>query len=239
MEGMAAKMADVVRRTISRGGKVLIPAFSLGRTQVVVHYLRHWMADGTLPRLPIYVDSPLAAEIDLVYEEHADHLLPRATPEGTARAAVPVEFLADAEEARRVTAQPDPCVIVASGGMCDGGRILSHLKHHIDDPRSTVVLVSYQSPHSVGARLLEHRPTVRFHGRTWNKWVEVVQINGFSGHADQDDFEALLGPAVGKTGRVRLVHGEPDQSEALAGRLRRLGFADVEVPERAAVVKVA
>jgi metallo-beta-lactamase family protein len=233
LEGMAARMADVVRRTVARGGKVLIPAFSLGRTQVVVHYLRHWMAAGALPRLPIYVDSPLAAEIGMVYEEYADHLQePEAEP-------VPVEFILDADEARRITSRPDPCVIVASGGMCDGGRILHHLKHHVDDPRSTVVLVSYQAPHSVGARLLEARPTVRFHGRTWNKWVEVTELNGFSGHADQDDFEALLGPACGATGRVRLVHGEPEQSEALARRLRRLGFADVDVPEREAVVKVA
>jgi metallo-beta-lactamase family protein len=138
-----------------------------------------------------------------------------------------------------VTSRPEPCIIVASGGMCDGGRILHHLKHHVDDPRSTVVLVSYQAPHSVGARLLEPRPTVRFHGRTWNKWVDVVSLNGFSGHADQDDFEALLGPAAGMTGRVRLVHGEPEQSEALAARLRRLGFADVEVPQRNEAVKVA
>jgi metallo-beta-lactamase family protein len=233
LEGMAAKMADVVRRTVARGGKVLIPAFSLGRTQVVVHYLRQWMAEGTLPRLPVYVDSPLATEIALVYEEYADHLLESETNR------VPVEFITDADEARQITMQPDPCVIVASGGMCDGGRILHHLKHHIDDPRSTVVLVSYQAPHSVGARLLEHRPTVRFHGRNWNKWIEVVELNGFSGHADQDDFEVLLGPAVATTGRVRLVHGEPAQSEALASRLRRLGFADVDVPQREEVVKVA
>ena len=233
LEGMAAKMADVVRRTVARGGKVLIPAFSLGRTQVVVHYLRRWMADGTLPRLPIYVDSPLATEIGLVYEEYAGHL------QESESGPVPVEFLADADEARQVSARPDPCVIVASGGMCDGGRILSHLKHHIDDPRTTVVLVSYQAPHSLGARLLEQRPTVRFHGRTWNKWIDGVEVNGFSGHADQADFEALLGPAAGATGRVRLVHGEPAQSEALARRLRQLGFGDVEVPEREAVVKVA
>jgi metallo-beta-lactamase family protein len=233
LEGMGAKMADVVRRTVARGGKVLIPAFSLGRTQVVVHYLRRWMAEGTLPRLPIYVDSPLAAEIGLVYDEYAGHL--QAHGDET----VPVQFIETADDARLVTTHPDPCVIVASGGMCEGGRILHHLKHHIDDPRATVVLVSYQAPHSMGARLLERGPTVRFHGRSWNKWVDVVQLNGFSGHADQEDFEALLGPAAGATGRVRLVHGEPAQSEALAGGLRRLGFADVAVPDREEVVKVA
>src|SRR5262249_10163809 len=123
--------------------------------------------------------------------------------------------------------------------MCDGGRIMQHLRHQVDDPRSSVVLVSYQAPHTVGSRLLEKRPTVRFHGRNWNKWVEVVELNGFSGHADQNDFEALLGPAAGSTGGVRLVHGEPEQAEALAARLRQQGFADVGVPALGEMVSAA
>jgi metallo-beta-lactamase family protein len=114
-----------------------------------------------------------------------------------------------------------------------------HLKHHIDDPRTTIILVSYQAPGSLGAQLLERRPTVRFHGRTWNKWADVVELNGFSGHADQEDFRALLGSAAGTTGRVRLVHGEVAQSEALAQMLRGMGFSDVGVPQREEMVNVA
>jgi metallo-beta-lactamase family protein len=231
-EGMAAKMSDAVRRTVGRGGKVLIPAFSLGRTQIVLYYLRRWMADGVLPRLPIYVDSPLAADILLVYDDYPGSLYPESDE-------APAEFLLAQEEARRRSEQRDPCVIVASGGMCEGGRIVHHLRQHIDDPRSTVVLVSYQAPHSLGAQMLERRPTVRFHGRTWNKWAEVVELNGFSGHADQEDFRSLLGCAVGLTGRVRLVHGEVAQSEALAKTLTSMGFADVGVPQREEVVQVA
>jgi metallo-beta-lactamase family protein len=230
--GMAAKMSDAIRRTAARGGKVLIPAFSLGRTQIVIHYLRRWMADGVLPRLPIYVDSPLAAEISLVYDEYPNSFHPDAND-------VPIEFLENQDEAQSRSMQRDPCVIVASGGMCEGGRIGHHLRHHIDDPRSTVVLVSYQAPTSLGAQLLERRPTVRFHGRTWNKWAEVVELNGFSGHADQEDFRALLGSAVGLTGRVRLVHGEVAQSEALAKSLAGMGFTDVGVPGREESVQVA
>jgi metallo-beta-lactamase family protein len=226
--GMAEKLSAVVSRTADRGGKVLIPAFSLGRTQVVAHYLGRWMREGVLPELPAYVDSPLAAQIADVYEAHAGCL--------GVQSAGGVEYLGDPEEAEEVSRQREPCVIVASGGMCEGGRIVRHLRRHVDDPRSAVVLVSYQAPHSVGARLLERRPTVRFHGRTWNKWVDVVELNGFSGHADQDDFRALLGPAAGETGRVRLVHGEVEQSEALAAALRHAGFADVAVPERGEAV---
>jgi metallo-beta-lactamase family protein len=232
VESMAAKMSDVVRRTAARGGKVLIPAFSLGRTQIVLYYLRRWMADGVLPRLPICVDSPLAADISLIYDEYPDEM-------HAADHDVPVDFLLTQEEARARSKQRDPCVIVASGGMCEGGRIVHHLKHHLDDPRSAIVLVSYQAPQSVGAQLLERRPTVRFHGKTWNKWAEVVELNGFSGHADQNDFRALLGSAVGLTGRVRLVHGEVSQMQALAQALDGMGFSDVSAPQREEVVNVA
>jgi metallo-beta-lactamase family protein len=255
-EMMAQKVSDVVRRTVARGGRVLIPAFSLGRTQVVLHYLRQWMRDGVLPDLPLYVDSPLAAEISHVYARYR-HLL-AATPAngaghvetGSARPPLPngvngaacrngdgadgppVHYVASHDESRELAAGMGPCVVIASGGMCEGGRIMPHLKHHLDDPRSSVLLVSYQAPHTIGAQLLEQRPTVRFHGRRWNKWAEVVHINGFSGHADHNDFLALLGPAAAETRRVRLVHGELPQAEALAGALRAHGFADVAVPER-------
>jgi metallo-beta-lactamase family protein len=232
-EGMAAKMSDVVRRTLARGGKVLIPAFSLGRTQIVLHYLQRWMADGVLPRLPIHVDSPLAAEISQVYDEYPASLHPDTNDE------TPADFLLSQEESRQRSTQQDPCIIVASGGMCDGGRIMHHLRHHIDDPRSSIVLVSYQAPQSLGAQILERRPTVSFHGRKWNKWAEVVEVNGFSGHADQNDFQVLFGSAVGLTGRIRLVHGEVTQSEALAKTLGAMGFADVGVPRREEFVNVA
>jgi metallo-beta-lactamase family protein len=95
-----------------------------------------------------------------------------------------------------------------------------------------VVLVNYQAPHTPGRQLLERGPTVRFHGRKWNKWADVVYLPGFSGHADHNDLLALLGPLAGQTARVRLVHGEPEQAEALARDLRQRGFFDVEIPER-------
>jgi metallo-beta-lactamase family protein len=114
--------------------------------------------------------------------------------------------------------------------MCEGGRILRHLKANIDDPRSSVVLVSYQAPNSLGRRLLEPRPTVRFHGREWNLWADVIDLHGFSGHADRNDFLDFLGPLAGRTKHVRLVHGEPAQAEALAEALRQRGFGDVGIP---------
>jgi metallo-beta-lactamase family protein len=231
---MAAKLSEVVRQTLARGGKVLIPAFSLGRTQLVVHFLQRWMKDGTLPVLPIWVDSPLAGRIAEVYGRYAASF---RVVNGSD--VPPARYLFDRDDARSVSMRREPCVIVASGGMCEGGRIMQHLKHHLDDPRCAIVLVSYQAPHTVGHQLLEKRPTVRFHGKTWNKWATVVELNGFSGHADREDFVALLDAAVGSTGRVRLVHGEPAQSEALAQTLREHGFRDVAAARREECVRVA
>jgi metallo-beta-lactamase family protein len=230
---MAERMTQAVIRTRERGGKVLIPAFSLGRTQIVLHYLQRWMRAGLVPKLPLYVDSPLAADISKVYKQHENELAGDLVDDP------PVHYLDTPEESRAVTKDAKSCIIIASGGMCEGGRIVQHLKHHLDDPRSTIVLVSYQAPGSMGSRLLEKRPSVRFMGRNWNKWVEVVELNGFSGHADREDFLALLGPAAATTGRVRLVHGDPEQALALAKTLRERGFADVEVPHREDVVSVA
>jgi metallo-beta-lactamase family protein len=234
IDAMADTLARVIERSADEGGVVLIPAFSLGRTQLVVHYLQRWVNSGRLPRLPIFVDSPLAADIADV---HACY--PESFPEplsGTEQRGSPVHYVRSPQESDELAEQPGPCVIVASGGMCDGGRIVKHLRRHIDDPRASLVLVSYQAPDSLGRKLLERKPKVRFHGRNWNKWIDVVEVNGFSGHADRDDFLAYLGPLAERTGKVRLVHGEPEQAWALADRLCEAGFADVDVPAREEVV---
>jgi metallo-beta-lactamase family protein len=130
-------------------------------------------------------------------------------------------------------------VIVAAGGMCEGGRIVQHLKHHIDDPRCSIVLVNYQAPHTPGRQLLQRGPTVRFHGRKWNKWADVVYLAGFSGHADHDDLLACLAPLAGTVPQVCLVHGEVEQATALAKALRAEGFARVSVPRRGETVSLA
>jgi metallo-beta-lactamase family protein len=234
MEQTAVKMGEVVRRTLARGGKVLIPAFSLGRTQIVVHYLRCWMRDGLLPQTPIYVDSPLAADIAEVYDRYSD-VIEQAEGPGTPE----ITYVRTAEDSKALSESSDSCIVVASGGMCDGGRILTYLRQYIDDPRATIVLVSYQATHSLGAKLLEKGPTVRFHGHVWNKWAEVVELKGFSGHADQNDFMALLGASVGQTRQVRLVHGEPEQAAALAKSLREHGFTDVKAAHLKEIAEVA
>jgi len=182
-----------------------------------------------MPRMPIYIDSPLAGKIADVYRSYSDFLTPEVDE-------VSCEWLESDDDAWYRSTQREPSIIVASGGMCEGGRIMQHLRLHVDDPRSTIVLVSYQAPDSLGAQLLSPIPKVRFHGQIWNKWIHVAEVNGFSGHADENDFEYLLSAAVDNTGSVRLVHGDPKQMAALTHQLQGMGFSDVKAPYRNEVV---
>ena len=241
LERIKEALAVVVKRTAARGGKVLIPAFTLGRTQTVVSCLRGLMRDGLAPEMRVVIDSPLAAEIADAYRRHPeclDAVSRRRLAAGDDPLDGGVEYARTAEESRELAERKGSFVVVAAGAMCDGGRIVRHLKENIDDPRCTIVLVSYQAPDSLGRRLLEPKPRVRFHGRDWNLWAEVVDLNGFSGHADRDEFLGMLGPLAGRAKRVCLVHGEPEQAEALAQALRARGFADVAVPRPGETVEV-
>jgi metallo-beta-lactamase family protein len=180
----------------------------------------------------IFVDSPLATEITSVYRRHPDLLPPHVTEAEAFLGGPHVHYVRDRDASLALAERTKPYIVVAASGMCDAGRILHHLKRSVDDPRASVILVSYQAPHTVGHRLMELGPTIQIGRRTFNKWADVHYLNGFSGHADHADFLALLGPLAGQVGKARLVHGEPDSAAALADGLRGLGFQDVAVPGR-------
>lgn len=229
LEQIAKTMTSVIRRTIARGGKVLIPAFSLGRTQLITYYLQVWMREGRIPEVPIFIDSPLAVDLAEVHRRYAGHLI----GEAACLLREPVEMVHYAstyDESQELAGRRGPCIVIAASGMCEGGRILRHLKENIDDPRASILLVSYQAPGTIGNRLLEPKRTLRFHGRDWNFWAEVVNVQGLSGHADQNDLLSLLAPLAHCAGQVALVHGEVDRAELLASALREQGFARVAIP---------
>jgi metallo-beta-lactamase family protein len=227
------KMYDAINRTIDRGGKVFIPAFSLGRTQTIIHFLQEGVLSRRIQRVPIYVDSPLAADITEVYYMHPECLTKESRTkmkeDGILGGEV-VTYIREFEESLRLTSRAEPMIVLASSGMCDAGRIVHHLKRHIDDPRCTVILVSFQAPGTTGRKLMDKGPTIRLLGKDCNKWLEVVHLDGFSAHADRDDFLAYLQPLAGKVKSTRLIHGEREQAEALADTLREMGYDDVAVP---------
>jgi len=236
-------LGDVARKTAERGGKVLIPAFSLGRTQTVVFFLHQLMNAGRLPDLPIFVDSPLAVNATEVFRLHPECFdeqtvqLLEDDPDlfGQQR----IRYVRSVEESKQLNSRHDPCIIIAASGMCESGRILHHLKNNIEDPRHTVLIIGFQAPHTLGRQLVERRPEVRILNRTLKPRAEVVVLSGFSSHADQNDFRAFLGPLAGQAKRVCLVHGEMDRAEALARDLRQQGFAEVLIPDRGQTVKLS
>ena len=242
MADTAALLGEVVRRTIDRGGKLLIPAFSLGRTQTIVLFLHELIRAGKLPDVQVFVDSPLASEATAVFRMHPE-CFDEATLELLDRdpdlfGGQRIQYVRSTEDSKKLNARPGPAVIISASGMCEAGRILHHLKHNIADPRTTVLLAGYQAPETLGRRLAEHRPEVKIFDQMIPLRAEVVMGSGFSSHAGHDDLVAYLSPLVGKAKKVCLVHGEPESSEALAVSLREKGFTDVTVPDRGDVVEV-
>ena len=236
VEETAERLGQVVRETARRGGKVIVPAFSVGRTQTVVYFLHQLRSAGQLPDLPIYVDSPMAVRATEVFRAHPECfseqtlrlLHEHPDPFGESH----VRYVDKVHESIALNAESGPCVIVSASGMCEGGRVLHHLKHNIEDPRSTILIAGYQAANTLGRRLVERRAEVRILGRMFPLKAEVVVLNGLSSHADHDGLLRSLKPLCGTGRQVRLVHGEPERAEALANGLRGLGFADVAIPER-------
>ena len=236
LDDLAGALSELIEKTINDEGKVIIPAFSLGRAQIVVHYLQKWIHDGRVPKVPLYVDSPLVARIVEVYEKFP-HLLSEDSrailhPEAVENGYHPVQYVCSWDESRALGDSNEPCVVVASGGMLDSGRALYHLQKCVDDPRCSIALVSYQAPYSLGWRLLQPGPTVFFLGKMWNKWANVRGLSGFSGHADRNDFQTALAPIAGQVHSAQLIHGELEQAEALAQDMRHMGFRHVNIPAR-------
>src|SRR5213079_1324463 len=184
------------------GGQLLIPAFSVGRTQTIVYFLHQLMSAGRLPDIPIYVDSPMAVRATEVFKAHPEcfdeetHGLLATQPDlfGEQR----IHYVEKVHDSIALNGRPGPSIIISASGMCEAGRILHHLKHNIEDPRSTILIVGYQAEHTLGRRLVERRPEVRILGRTFPVKAEVVVLNGLSSHADHGDLLRSLGPLVGK-----------------------------------------
>jgi metallo-beta-lactamase family protein len=236
VEETAERLGEVVRQTAERGGKLIIPAFSVGRTQTVVYFLHQLINAGRLPDVPIYVDSPMAARATEVFRSHPECFneatleLLREHPELFGEEHI--HYVDKVHESIALNGQPGPAVIISASGMCEAGRVLHHLKHNIENPRSTILIVGYQAPDTLGHRLVERRPEVRILGRMFAVKAEVVVLNGLSSHADHNDLLRDLGPLAGTARQVRLVHAEPARAEALAAALRPAGFADVAIPDR-------
>jgi len=237
VERMEPELLEVVERTVKRGGKVLIPSFALERAQEVVFALARLRRAGKLPKIPVYVDSPLTVKITEVFKLHPD-CYDREVFDLLHKGGSPFEFpglryVSAVEDSMRVTAEQGPAIILSASGMCEGGRILHHLKALLTHPRNTVMFVGFQAQHTLGRRLVEQREEVRVFGMRIPRRAEVVSLAGFSAHADRDELLEFA-EAVRSRGKLRnvvLVHGDPDAQDSLAEELGDRGFPEVFVPE--------
>lgn len=229
-------LEKVVNRTSQRGGKVIIPAFAVGRTQEIVYALDQLWNEDRLPPIPVYVDSPLAVNATGVYLAHPevfdrellDYMRTDDDPLGFER----LTYIREAKHSKALNDTRLPMVIISASGMAEAGRILHHLKNNIEDSRNTVMIVGYCADHTLGKKIVDRLPEVRIFGDTYKLRAEVVVMNSYSAHAD----EPGLLDFVGKLDRERLqriflVHGAPDRQDAFKAALEEEGYNNIAIPD--------
>jgi metallo-beta-lactamase family protein len=244
IEQMQDELHEVITQTIERGGKVIVPSFALERAQEVIYALKQLRAQGRLPDVPVYVDSPLTVKLTDVFRIHPDCFDDEARNvliEGDS----PFDFdglryVSSVEDSKAIDLRDEPCVVISASGMCEFGRVVHHLVASIESRKNTVLIVGFQAQHTLGRRLVELQPRVRIFGVERERHAEVVVLNGFSAHAGQDDLlryaEAVR--AAGPLRQVALVHGEDEPRNTLKALLEERGFPSVHTPIRGDRIEV-
>ena len=217
-------LAGVIRETASRGGVVLIPAFAIDRTQEILYFLRELATEGSIPAIPIYLDSPMARQATATYRQAArehDAEMRELVTEGVDPLSPPnFTEIGRVDESKHLNSTEGPAVIISASGMATGGRILHHLRHRVSDPRNTVLFVGYQAAGTRGRRLLEGEPEVKIFGDMVPVRAQIRSISSLSAHADVDELTIWASRAAQTPRTVFVTHGEPDSSRALAEHFR-------------------
>lgn len=230
------KLVQVVDRIVKTKGKLIIPAFSLGRTQEVVYILHHLTDSGLIPRIPIYVDSPLATRLTGVFRKfRADYDI-ESRLDFPRKGDVPLAFrnlkyTQNRDESIALNNRPGPLIIISASGMAEAGRVLHHLKHTLRSGNNTVLFTGYQAAHTLGRKLLEGRSPVRVYGRLYRVNAQIETLNELSAHADGPQLVDYITHCKGLE-RVFLVHGEGDRAQELKKLILEKADLDVVVPQR-------
>jgi metallo-beta-lactamase family protein len=228
------QLGKVIRDTVARRGKVIIPAFSVGRTQVIVYYLHQLISEELIEPIPIYVDSPLAVNATEVFRMHQELFDKRAREflrqSGDILGSDYCTYVRDVEDSKAINKNPKPCVIISASGMCEAGRIRHHLKNNVGNGRNTVLIVGFQAAHTLGRRIVEKQKTINIFGQNYELKAQVETLNGFSGHADRAELLKMLKPHAESCRGVMLVHGEESQMFQFADALKDGGFSNVVMP---------
>jgi metallo-beta-lactamase family protein len=234
LKEMHADLERVVKETIAKKGKIIIPAFAVGRTQEIVYALHQLYVDKRIPEVPVFIDSPLGVNVTEVfklhpecYDEETRNFLEHNGDPFTFKN---LKYVESREESMQLNDLKEPAIIISSSGMCEAGRVLHHLKHNVSDEKNTILIVGYQAQHTLGRRLVERRPKVRILGVERDLYANVVVMNAFSAHGDMNDLDEYAHSMKGLR-RLFLIHGEPDQQEPLSAKLGKEGIP-TSIPKR-------
>ena len=237
------RLGRVVRETAARGGRVVIPAFAVGRTQELVYALDQLDNEGALPPISVFVDSPLAVNVTEVFRTHPEcydadllaYIQTDPNPFGFER----LEYVREAARSKELNEITTPFVVISASGMAEHGRILHHLRHTVDDPASTIIIVGFQAEHTLGRRLVEQRDEVRIFGKTHRRRATVEVMNSFSAHADEPGLVNWIGGLDrDRLEQVFLVHGDLPRQEKLRDALQAAGHRRVGIPARGETVEL-
>ncbi len=230
-------LADILRPVIERGGKTIIPSFAVERTQELVYCLKVLWDEKKLPKVPVYVDSPLAVNVTEIFRLHPEcfdketreFVIEQDDPFGFDR----LTYIRKVEQSKALNHMDEPMIIISASGMCEAGRILHHLKNNIEDPRNLVLIVGYQAQHTLGRRIVERHPQVKIFGEHYTLNAQVEVMDEFSAHADANDLMDFVKAMHERRPlkKVIMVHGEDDQTLPFAQRVRETLDLDVVVPK--------
>ncbi len=243
---MKPRLKELLNETINRGGSVLIPSFAFGRTQELLYVLHELYASGDVPKVPVYVDSPLATHLTQVFGEHPEAYDEQAHDDFLKKGKNPflfdpLSFTSSVEESMAITREKKPHIVIAGSGMCEGGRILHHLRYKIHNPLNTILIVGFMAANTLGRRIMDlglayektnrkgDAPLLKFYNKTYPLKAQVLSLGGFSAHGDKDEMIHFLKSSNLKIKQIAVVHGEEDQSLSFAGALEKEGFS-VKVP---------
>lgn len=230
------QLLEVIKETcVERKGKVIIPAFSVGRTQELVYMLDQLETDGRLPEIPVYVDSPLSVNATMIFGAHpecfdrelSEYMLIDSNPFGFNN----LKYIKRTEESKKLNFATEPSIIISSAGMINAGRIKHHVFNNIDNPRNTILIVGYCAPGTPGGYLRDGVETLRIFGEWKPVKAKVVVMDSFSAHADRMELLDFVRPQKGSLRKLFLVHGTLDRQESFAGLLKSYGFQDIEIPK--------
>ncbi|MFP4029054.1 MAG: MBL fold metallo-hydrolase RNA specificity domain-containing protein [Candidatus Brocadiia bacterium] len=235
-ENVKQQLQELCDKIIQRRSRLIIPAFSVGRTQQLLYLLYELNEEGRIPELPVYVDSPLSTKATRVHRDHPEcynsEMMQLIGEHGHPFSMQHVNYVTDVEQSKKLNDADGPIIIISASGMCEGGRILHHLKHSIEDERHIILIVGFQAEHTLGRRLVQKDSPIKIYGDPYELKAEVHSIQALSAHADYEEMLEYFNEMGPQGTRAFVVHGDPDQQEPFANRLRDIGMHEVLIPDR-------